>query len=92
MKMIATPEQMIGARGLLRWSQARLAKEAGVARSTIALIERGDDAAHNASRERAQRALEAAGISFFPADSVEGEGVRFALPLKKRGYSTESGQ
>jgi transcriptional regulator with XRE-family HTH domain len=78
MKLLCTSAQVRAARMLLGWSQAVLAKSADVSRSTLALVERGDDAANNSSRERIQRALEKAGIEFIPPDATRGSGLRFS--------------
>jgi len=78
MKMLCTPAQVRAARVLLGWSQKTLAQMADVSRSTLALIERGDDLANNTSRERIQRALEAAGLEFLPPDATKGSGLRYA--------------
>ncbi|WP_308737965.1 helix-turn-helix domain-containing protein [Rhizobium sp. TH2] len=78
MKMLCTPVQVRAARVLLGWSQQKLADEADVSRSTLALVERGDNLANNASRERIQRALEKAGLEFLPPDATKGSGIRYA--------------
>jgi transcriptional regulator with XRE-family HTH domain len=67
--MEMSPSQCRGARGLLDWSQAKLANEAGVGLSTVYDFEKGR---REVSREKVHAmriALELAGI-LFNADSV----------------------
>ena len=67
--MEMSPNQCRGARGLLDWSQTKLAEEAGVGLSTVYDFEKGR---REVSREKVQAmriALELAGI-LFNADSV----------------------
>jgi transcriptional regulator with XRE-family HTH domain len=67
--MEMSPSQCRGARGLLDWSQTKLANEAGVGLSTVYDFEKGR---REVSREKVQAmriALELAGI-LFNADSV----------------------
>lgn len=71
-----TPAQTIGARGMLGWTQARLAKKASVALSTLKNMEAGQ-IVRPGSIERIQRAVEQAGIRPIPADEWGGEGIRF---------------
>lgn len=67
-----TPKHVRAARALLAWSQQDLAKNAGVATSTIADFERGrrTPVANNAQAIR--DALETAGINFLPTGAVIG--------------------
>ncbi|TLX70051.1 helix-turn-helix transcriptional regulator [Pseudomonas nicosulfuronedens] len=67
-----SPQQVRAARALLAWSQQELAKNAGVATSTVADFERGHRTpmANNAAAIR--NALERAGISFPPQGAVIG--------------------
>jgi transcriptional regulator with XRE-family HTH domain len=67
-----TPKHVRAARALLAWSQQDLAKNAGVATSTIADFERGrrTPVANNAQAIR--DALETAGITFLPTGAVIG--------------------
>lgn len=67
-----TPKHVRAARALLAWSQQDLAKNAGVATSTIADFERGrrTPVANNAQAIR--DALEIAGINFLPTGAVIG--------------------
>jgi transcriptional regulator with XRE-family HTH domain len=61
---------------MLGWSQHKLATEADIARSTLALIEKSQDDVNNASRAKIQRTLEAFGIEFLPSEGKRGEGIR----------------
>lgn len=67
-----TPKHVRAARALLAWSQQDLAKNAGVATSTIADFERGHrtPVANNAHAIRG--ALETAGVRFLPTGAVIG--------------------
>jgi hypothetical protein len=61
---------------MLGWSQQKLATEADIARSTLALIEKVQDDVNNASRAKVQKTLEEGGIEFLPPEGNRGEGVR----------------
>jgi transcriptional regulator with XRE-family HTH domain len=77
-----TSEQIRAARGLLGWSQAYLARQAGVGLMTIKRME------HNPGRVagtvdtvlKIQGALETAGIRFINTDKDGGPGVRLSKP------------
>jgi transcriptional regulator with XRE-family HTH domain len=77
-------EQIRAARGLLGWSQTKLALRAGLSLPTVKRVETGsgprvsDDA-----RAKLQRALEVAGIEFID-ENGGGPGVRLKKPHKKR--------
>lgn len=70
-----TPPHVRAARALLAWSQQDLARQAGVATSTIADFERGKrkPVANNAQAIR--DALEGAGIRFLPTGAVIGPSI-----------------
>jgi transcriptional regulator with XRE-family HTH domain len=75
-----TIEQLRAARGLLGWSQSRLAAQAGLSLPTVKRVEadlgfRVSDEARN----KLQRALESAGVEFID-ENGGGPGVR----LRKR--------
>ena len=89
--MLCTPVQVRAARIFLGWSQTRLAKEADVARSTLALIERGDNLSNNASREKIQRTLERAGLEFLPPDDTKGSGLRYADRETEKAVAVNAG-
>ena len=80
--------QLLGARGLLRWNQADLAKASGLALSTISRMESidGPVQGHSGNVWRIQRALEDAGIEFID-ENGGGPGVR----LKNRMENSRSG-
>lgn len=92
MKMVATPEQIIAARGLLRLSQSELAKSAGVSRTSITRIEKGDDPKNIASLAKLQAALEDKGILFLPETNTVGDGVRFSKPEAERQVSAAASE
>ncbi len=70
--------QMRAARGLVGWSQTRLAEASGLALSTIKRME-GDRGPLRSSAEnvlKVQQALEDAGVIFIDRHEVGGPGVR----------------
>jgi len=79
---LATVEQLRGARAMLGITQAELARRSHVSLPTIKRLEvgKGAIAARAKTRERLERALEAAGIEFI-AENGGGAGVR----RRKRG-------
>jgi len=76
-KKTISVEQLRAARGLLGWSQSRLAIEAGLSLPTVKRVEtqRGASVSDEA-RNMLQRALERAGVSFLE-ENGKGVGVRF---------------
>lgn len=75
---LITPEQCRGARGMLGWSQDRLAEAAHVSRTLVAHFEGGNGIGHN-NHLAISLALEEAGIEFIPQNGG-GDGVRFREP------------
>jgi transcriptional regulator with XRE-family HTH domain len=73
--LFLSPEQCRAARGLLDWSQERLAEMAGVSRSTVRDFERDRHMLHRSTETLLIEAFEAAGVRLLPADG-EGPGVR----------------
>ena len=75
-----TVEQLRAARGLLGWSQSKLAERAGLSLPTVKRVEinLGPRVSEEA-RNRLRRALESAGVEFID-ENGGGPGVR----LKKR--------
>ncbi|MBD9651526.1 MULTISPECIES: helix-turn-helix transcriptional regulator [Ensifer] len=69
-------EQCRGARAMLGWSQAELAKAANVSRQTIADFERGAHVPIVNNLASIVAALEKAGIEIIPANGG-GVGIRF---------------
>jgi transcriptional regulator with XRE-family HTH domain len=71
-----TAAQIRAARALLGWSQPALAKASGVSLPTIVRMEgqAGPGRSSAANVDAVQRALEAAGILFIPADEASGVG------------------
>jgi transcriptional regulator with XRE-family HTH domain len=74
-----TPAQCRAGRGLVRWNQDDLAREAAVSVVTVRNFENEKSVPQRATLEVMQRALEAAGVEFI-AENGGGPGVR----LKKR--------
>ncbi len=87
-----TPEQCRAARGLLGWSQQRLANQARVGLVTIHQLEAGISEPRRATLEVIQRAFQDAGVEFTNGDQP---GVRFsnaaASRLQGRMLKTSSG-
>jgi DNA-binding XRE family transcriptional regulator len=73
---LITMEQCRGARAMLGWSQAELAKAANVSRQTIADFERGAHMPISNNLAGIIRAFEEAGVEFTREDGG-GVGVRF---------------
>lgn len=71
--------QCRAARALLRWTQAKLALEASVARKTVADFECGRAKLHHRTRRDITVTLERAGVEFVWEN---GECVRLARPAK----------
>lgn len=69
-----SPAQCRAARGLLDWTQERLAEAAGVSRSTVRDFECGRHELHRSTAEQIVGAFGLAGAVLLP----EGDGVRFA--------------
>lgn len=70
------PSQIRMARAALKISVRELSKMTGVADSTILRFESGKGAILTTNMKRMQEALEAAGVTFVPADFSGGPGVR----------------
>ncbi|TIL94513.1 MAG: helix-turn-helix transcriptional regulator [Mesorhizobium sp.] len=73
--MSLTPAQCRAARGLVDWSQAKLADSAKVATKTLADFERGKRTPYDRTLEDVKAALESAGVEFIP-ENGGGAGVR----------------
>jgi transcriptional regulator with XRE-family HTH domain len=70
-----TPAQCRAARGLLDWTQQKLADRAGVGIVTVRQVEAGLSEPRRATLEVIRRALEAAGVAFID-ENGGGPGVR----------------
>jgi hypothetical protein len=70
------PQQSRGARGLLDWTQADLAKAASLGLSTVKNFESAARDTTSANQNAIRRALEEAGIDFISAKNGKGVGVR----------------
>ena len=75
---VATPAQCRAGRALLRWTQHRLASEAGVARKTIADFEADKRLPRRRTRSDITAALRLAGLEFLGGAGEDG--VHFRLP------------
>lgn len=73
--MELSPEQCRAARGLLDWTQERLAERAGVSRSTVRDFERHRHVLHRGTETLLVRTLQEAGVILLPPDK-HGPGVR----------------
>ena len=74
-----TAAQCRAARGLLGWSQQKLADEAGVGIMTVHQLERDGSQPRRATQAAVQRALELAGVEFIE-ENGGGAGVRLRKP------------
>ena len=74
------PQQIKAARALIGWSQADLAKTAGVGEMTVKRFEtqQNQRSGNIASLENIRRALRTAGVEFIDAADAKGPGVRLA--------------
>jgi transcriptional regulator with XRE-family HTH domain len=82
--VLITVEQIRAARGLLGWSQTRLAERAGLSLPTVKRVEaEKGPRVSTAAREKLKRAFESAGVHFIQ-ENGGGPGVR----LKKRRPKT----
>jgi transcriptional regulator with XRE-family HTH domain len=73
--MVISPAQSRAARGLVNWSQSRLAEAAKVARATLAEFESGKRTPYDRTLDDIKAALESAGVEFI-AENGGGPGVR----------------
>jgi transcriptional regulator with XRE-family HTH domain len=78
-----TPEQCRAARGLLAWSQAELAREAGVGVVTVHQLEAARGTPRRATLEVIRRCFERAGVEFID-ENGGGAGARLKAPRNKR--------
>lgn len=74
-----TPRQIRAARGLLNWSQQRLADAAIVSLNTVVRLERGHVDTRMSTVQSIEQALKKAGIEFIEGNG-KGEGVRLTKP------------
>lgn len=75
--MSLTPAQCRAARGLVNWSQTRLADEAGVSRATVTSFEAEKRVPIGNNLDAIRTALEAVGVEFIP-ENGGGAGVRLS--------------
>lgn len=76
MRRVSSAAQCRAARTMLKWTQSKLAAEAGVARKTIADFEAGSRTLHRRTRIDITAALQSAGVEFLWDDAQNSEGVR----------------
>jgi transcriptional regulator with XRE-family HTH domain len=81
--MNITAEQCRAARGLLGWSQSRLASAAKVSRATLAEFETGNRVPYDRTLADIMSALESAGVEFI-AENGGGPGVRLTRPGRSK--------
>ena len=74
-----TPSQSRAARGLLKWTQDNLAREASVSVVTVRNFENEKSTPQRATIEVMSRCLDNAGVEFIPANGG-GPGVRLREP------------
>ncbi len=82
--MAILPEQCRAARGLLNWTQARLASLAGVSRSTIKDFECNRHSLHRSTEEQLIEAFDRGGIRLLFQDG-RGSGVGVCLKAVRAG-------
>jgi transcriptional regulator with XRE-family HTH domain len=80
--MSLSPSQCRAARALLNWSQEELSERSGVAKKTIADLERDARFATERTSSALQETLEASGVVFIPANGG-GPGVRLSMALPR---------
>ncbi len=83
--LMITNAQLRAARGLLGWSQARLAEDSGLGIATVKRMEgeRGPFRSSAGNVWKVQQALEDAGVIFIDSDEL-GPGVRLRDPNNSR--------
>lgn len=74
--MTITPNQCRAARGLLKWTQPRLANASGIGLSTINRYENETRPPRQTAVLRLKAALEDAGVEFIFESDIGGDGVR----------------
>jgi transcriptional regulator with XRE-family HTH domain len=81
-------------RALLGWSQLELAKAASVGVATVRRLEGAGSELRGSAETvwKIQKALEAAGVEFLPADENRGPGARLRLPDPRRRPRKKRGQ
>ena len=84
--MEISPEQIRAARGLVDWSQARLADESKVSLRTVAGIEGASRGKPTDANVRALKvALEGAGIVFLDSGEVQGLAIEIGVARRAKG-------
>lgn len=67
---------IIAARCALGWSQAELAKRAGIARASLSRAEQGTIDSRSSTLHAMEMALEEGGVEFLPETETKGPGIR----------------
>jgi transcriptional regulator with XRE-family HTH domain len=81
---VLTIEQLRAARGLLGWSQTKLAQRAGLSLPTVRRLEAGlGPRVSDEARSKIQRTLELAGVDFIE-ENGGGPGVRLRKRQKQK--------
>lgn len=76
------PAQIRAARGLLKWSQPKLAERCGVHVNTIKSFEGEQSAPVWTTLNKIEKALRKAGVVFIDGTDTEGPGVRLREPQR----------
>jgi predicted transcriptional regulator len=81
--IMITSEQIRGARGMLRWSAAKLAEMSGVSMPTIQRMEAAQGVPKSLSTniQAIQNALEKGGVIFIDQSENSGPGVKLRDPV-----------
>jgi len=77
---LISPSQCRAARGLLKWTQPRLAEASGIGLSTINRYENETRPPRESAVVQLRTALEAAGVQFIFENGGGGIGVRLKTP------------
>ena len=80
-----TPSQCRAGRAMIEWTQAHLAKSAGIGVTTLQNFENGKSKPIVSVRLAIRRALEDAGVMFIAAGAKHGPGVRINAPPRDDG-------
>jgi transcriptional regulator with XRE-family HTH domain len=89
--MPLTPQQCRAARGLLDWTQEKLAERAGVSRGTVRDFENGQHELHRGSAAVIRGALEAAGVILLDPDQETGHSLRLRADRSPRSKDDLAG-
>ncbi len=79
-----TPEQCRAARGLLDWTQQKLAKKAKISNQTVRNFEHKSSELRDSTAQLLRMLFEANGVVFID-ENGGGPGVRLEKPVKDKG-------